>query len=101
MIRDLYDHKHIYDKNGEYLYTVSAHYEDRINYYRYINRELYQYEPGLGFGKKCYCYKPYNKISCYNHFHLANMSCWHIDCRRISDITCEEKMSDYNYNVKE
>jgi len=102
MIRDLYNRKAIYDKNGEFLYSVSAHYKDRINYYRYIDRELCQYKPGLGFSEKCYRYKLYySKISRYNSHHLINMSYWNIDCRRISDITCEEKMSDYNYKEKE
>ena len=102
MIRDLYDHKDIYDKNGEYLYTVSAHYKDRINYYRYLNRKLNEYESTIGLSER-YC-RSNNSISFYNYCHLPNISWYHdveIKHNLINSNIIYEKISDYDYRIEE
>ena len=98
MIYDYYDHKDIFDKNGEYLYTVSAHYKDRINYYGYLNRKLNEYEPIIGLSKR-YC-RSNNSISFYQYYHLPNISRYdNIDIKHnlISGNIVYEKISDYYY----
>ena len=102
MLFDFYDHKEIYDKDGKYKYTVSVHYKDRINYYRYIDKKLNEYEPIIGLSERYY--RSNNSISSYSYCHLLNISRYdnvEIIHNLISSKFIYEKMSDYYYKIKE
>ena len=98
MLVDFYHHKEIYDKDGEYKYTVSAHYKDRINYYRchsdYLSRNTeyidkisdhdYNYDRTISLYKNSQNIRNFNP---FNSFHLDKIS----SCKTI------EKLSDYYF----
>ena len=102
MIYDYYDHKDIFDKNGEYLYTVSAHYKDRISYYDndatiiedLINSTCLSEMKDFGYIGKPICIHNISRkkstILSYNNF------CLLIFKNYISNRT-HDKLSDYYY----
>lgn len=100
MIRDLYHHKEICDKDDKYEHTVSAHYKDRIYYYRYYSDYLSQDSNCINMISD-YNYIHNTKISDYKYilnirdFNCNSFNPFYLD--KISSCKTIEKLTDYYY----
>jgi hypothetical protein len=79
------------------VYILYLFYKDRINYYRYLERKLNEYEPTIGLSER-YC-RPIYGISYYSYRYLPNISNFRYKyfpaINYISECKSIEKMSDY------
>ena len=98
MIYDYYHHKEIYDKDGKYKYTVSAHYKDRINYYRchsdYLGRNTEYNDKISDHDYNCDReISDYNCIRNIRNLNYNSFNSFHLD--KISSCKTMENLSDY------